>query len=222
MASPSPNPPLLPLSNPTAAAAPPSTVPAATPAFRLFLSRLSDSIRSSLSNRRPWSELSERSAFSRPESLTEAASRLRKNLAYFRVNYAALVAVMLAASLLAHPFSLAVLLSLLAAWCFLYLFRPADPPLVLFGRVFSDRETLGGLVLISVLVVFVTSVGSLIISALMVGAALVCAHGACRVPEDLFLDEAEPAGGAAAGLLSFLGGAASSAVAAAPAVAARV
>ncbi|OAY67629.1 PRA1 family protein B4-like [Ananas comosus] len=230
MASSAPNPPLLPISNPSsgagAATAPLSGAadpPIATPAFRLFLSRLSESVRRSLSNRRPWSELADRSAFSRPDSLADATSRLRKNLAYFRVNYAALVAAALAISLLAHPFSLALLLALLAAWCFLYLFRPADAPLVLLGRSFSDRETLGALVLLSVFVVFLTSVGSLIISALMLGAALVCAHGAFRVPEDLFLDEPEPAGGAAAGLLSFLGGAASSAAAAAgPAVAARV
>ncbi|CAD5320738.1 unnamed protein product [Arabidopsis thaliana] len=52
---------------------------------------------------------------------------------------------------------------------------------------------------------------------MMIGVALICAHGAFRAPEDLFLDEQEPA---ATGFLSFLGGAPSSA---APAViAARV
>ncbi|CAI0377995.1 unnamed protein product [Linum tenue] len=55
----------------------------------------------------------------------------------------------------------------------------------------------------------------------MAGVAIVCVHGAFRVPEDLFLDEPqEPAN---VGLLSFLGGAASSAAAAAaPVVGARV
>lgn len=52
----------------------------------------------------------------------------------------------------------------------------------------------------------------------MVGFGLVCAHGAFRAPEDLFLDEQEPAN---TGFLSFLGGAASNAAAAAvPAVSA--
>ncbi|KAF8406563.1 hypothetical protein HHK36_008651 [Tetracentron sinense] len=37
-----------------------------------------------------------------------------------------------------------------------------------------------------------TSVGSLLISTLMIGFAIVCAHGAFRVPEDLFLDDQEP------------------------------
>ncbi|VAH92599.1 unnamed protein product [Triticum turgidum subsp. durum] len=136
-----------------------------------------------------------------------------QNLAYFRVNYAALVALSLAVSLLAHPFSLAALLALLAAWCFLYLLRPADAaPLNAFGRTFSDRETLGGLIAASVFVVFLTSVGGIIFSALALGAAVVCAHGAFRVPEDLFLDEVPDQGlvgnGATINLLSFINGAA--------------
>lgn len=136
------------------------------------------------------------------------------------MNYLTFLALVLAFSLLSHPISLIVLLSLLAAWTFLYLFRPSDQPLVILGRTFSDRETLLGLSLLTIIVVFLTTVGSLLISALMIGFAIVCAHGAFRVPEDLFLDDQEPAN---AGFLSFLGGAASSAAAAAaPAVAARV
>lgn len=209
----------LPISNPqtnTTTTTTQSQAPIATPAFRAFLSRLSSSIRYGFSQRRPWSELVDRTAMSRPDSLAEAYSRIRKNLSYFKVNYVTLLGLVLAFSLLSHPFSLLVLLCLLGAWIFLYLFRPSDQPVVLFGRKFSDRETLGALVVLTIVVVFLTSVGSLLISALMVGAAIVCAHGAFRVPEDLFLDEQEPIN---SGFLSFLGGAAS---AAAPSVAARV
>ncbi|KAG8093492.1 hypothetical protein GUJ93_ZPchr0012g20682 [Zizania palustris] len=211
------SPPLLPTAVlPTAAAAaaadsyagPTSIASAdANPAgARAFLGGLLDSVKRALAGARPWPELVDRSALSRPDSLSDATARLRKNLAYFRVNYAAIVALSLAAALLAHPFSLAALLALLAAWCFLYLLRPADAPhLAAFGRTFSDRETLGGLIVASALVVFLTSVGSLIFSALALGAALVCAHGAFRVPEDLFLDEPDQAnGGASVNLLSFI------------------
>ncbi|GJM92694.1 hypothetical protein PR202_ga09186 [Eleusine coracana subsp. coracana] len=205
--------PLLPVTNPAAGggAAPSSgsvlsDAPLATPAFRLFLSRLSDTARRSLADRKPWTELLDRSAFSRPDSLSDATSRLRRNLGYFRVNYAAVVAFSLAASLLAHPFSLLVLLSILGAWCFLYVFRPSDQPVVLFGRTFTDRETLLGLVVASFLAFFLTSVASLIISGLLVGGAIVAAHGAFRVPEDLFLDDPSGAsnGNTANRLLSFL------------------
>ncbi|XP_028797767.1 PRA1 family protein B1 [Neltuma alba] len=207
------SPPTLPISNPqsnSGTTASQSQPPIATPAFRSFISRFSSSVRQGFSQRRPWSELIDRTAMSRPDSLSEAYSRIRKNFSYFRVNYITLLALVLAVSLISHPLSLLVLFGLLASWAFLYLFRPSDQPLVLFGRTFADREILGILVVLTVFVVFLTSVGSLLISALMVGLAIVCAHGAFRIPEDLFLDDQEPMN---SGFLSFLGGAASSAAA---------
>ncbi|CAH9101576.1 unnamed protein product [Cuscuta epithymum] len=210
----------IPISVPQSTAGGQAQTTIATPAFRAFVSRLSTSIRQGLSQRRPWWELLDRSSFSRPDTIAEAASRVRKNFSYFRVNYVTLLATVLAFSLLSHPLSLVVLVALLGAWFFLYLFRPSDQALVIYGRTFSDRETLGILVVSTVVVVFLTSVGSVLISALLVGLALVCVHGAFRMPEDLFLDDQEPAN---AGFLSFLGGAASSAAAAAaPAVVSRV
>ncbi|GFY82070.1 prenylated RAB acceptor 1.B5 [Actinidia rufa] len=176
------SPPTSPISGNQSTAAGQSSQPIGTPAFRAFITRLSSSISRGFANRRPWLELVDRSSLVRPDSLSDAASRLRKNLSYFRVNYIT--------------------------------------PLVLFGRAFSDRETLGVLIVSTVVVVFLTSVGSVLISAVLVGLAIVCVHGAFRVPEDLFLDDQEPAN---TGFLSFIGGAASSAAAAAaPAVAARV
>ncbi|XP_010553211.1 PREDICTED: PRA1 family protein B4 [Tarenaya hassleriana] len=219
-------PPVLPISNlQTVPSAAPSSVesqpPIATPAFRAFINNISETVRNGLSQRRPWAELADRSAFSKPETISDAAVRIRKNYSYFKVNYLSVATAIVAFSLVTHPFSLVLLLSLLASWLFLYLFRPSDQPLAIFGRVFSDRETLGLLILFSIFVVFLTDVGSVLVSAVLVGVALICAHGAFRAPEDLFLDEQEPA---ATGFLSFLGGAASKAAAsAAPAVvAARV
>ncbi|MED6110723.1 PRA1 protein B4 [Stylosanthes scabra] len=143
------------------------------------------------------------SAVSGPESASST------NYSYFRVNYYTVVAAILAVSLLTNPFSLVVLVGLLAAWTFLYLFRPADQPVVLFGRTFSDFETLAMLSALTVFSVFLTSVGSVIISALMLGITVVCLHGAFRQPEDLFLDEQEPS--QSTGFLSFLRGAAANA-----------
>ncbi|XP_024965029.1 PRA1 family protein B4-like, partial [Cynara cardunculus var. scolymus] len=87
--------------------------------------------------------------------------------------------------------SLVILLGLLAAWLFLYLFRPSDPSLVIFGRTFSECETLGLLIVSGIVAIFLTSVESVLISALLLGTAVVSAHGAFRTPEDLFLDEQE-------------------------------
>ncbi|MCD9645343.1 hypothetical protein HAX54_034199 [Datura stramonium] len=192
-----------------------------TPAFRSFINRISTTVQTGFANRRPWSELLDRSAFSKPESFSDATLRIRKNYSYFRINYLSLLAIVLAFSLITNPFSLFLLSGLLAAWLFLYLFRPSDPPLVLFGRQFSERETLGVLIVSTVVVIFLTSVGAVLVSALMIGLGIVCTHAAFRAPEDLFLDDQESP---ATGFLSFLSGGATNSVAAAvaPAVAARV
>ncbi|WVZ16078.1 hypothetical protein V8G54_009060 [Vigna mungo] len=202
-------PPVLPISNsqPAAAGGPGAVLtdaPANNPAFRAFINHLSTSLRHGLDQRRPWAELADRSAFSKPESFSEATLRVRKNFSYFRVNYYAVVSLILAISLLTNPFSLVLLAGLLASWTFLYLFRPSDQPLVILGRTF---------------VVFLTSVGSVLVSALMLGVAAVCLHGAFRVPEDLFLDEQDAS--QTTGFLSFLRGPAAVATAV-PAVSARV
>ncbi|XP_031496449.1 PRA1 family protein B4 [Nymphaea colorata] len=185
---------------PVSATLPTQSPITATPAARAFFGRLYDGVRSGLSQRRPWLELVDRNQLAKPDSLAEATARVRKNWTYFRVNYLILLSTVLTISLVSHPVSLFVLILLLSGWLFLYLFR--SEPLVLFNRTFSDREVLGIMILLTIIVVFLTSVGSLIISALMFGLAIVCAHAAFRVPEDLFLDEQESAGG----FLSFLGG----------------
>lgn len=190
--------------------------PIAAPAFRSFIYNLSDSLRSGIAHRRPWTELADRSAFSKPESLSEAAQRIRKNYSYFRVNYVAITALIVVFSLVTHPFSLFLLTGLLASWLFLYLIRPSDQPVILFGRSYNDRETLGILIVVSIVVVFLTSVGSLLISAGLIGMFVVCIHGSFRSPEDLFVEEPEAA---TTGFLTFIGNAASSAAAvASPAI----
>ncbi|PIA42019.1 hypothetical protein AQUCO_02100095v1 [Aquilegia coerulea] len=106
------SPPVLPISNPQAPISSTTTTtnqsqpPIATPAFRAFITRLTDSARLAFSQRRPWSKLVDQSAFTRPESLTDAASRFRKNFSYFRINYLTLLASVLAISLVTHPVSL--------------------------------------------------------------------------------------------------------------------
>ncbi|PIA59584.1 hypothetical protein AQUCO_00400460v1 [Aquilegia coerulea] len=210
----------LPISNQPSTQSQPS-IAIATPALRAFITRLSDSLRLAFSHRRPWYELIDRSAFNRPDSVSEAASRVRKNFSYFRINYITLVGSVLALSLISHPIALFVLLFILSSWLFLYFFRPSDSPLIILNRQFSDRETLGILIIFTIIAFLLTSVLSVLSWALMVGLVIVCVHGSFRVPEDLFLDDQEPVAGA--GFLSFLGGAASSAAAAAgPAMASRV
>nr|XP_043610142.1 PRA1 family protein B3-like [Erigeron canadensis] len=185
-----------------------STTISTSPALRAFIARLTESTRRAFERRRPWYELIDYTAFSKPESLSDATSRIRKNYNYFRVNYITLLTAVLAFSLFSHPFSLLTIVSLIGAWMFLYLFRASDQPVVIAGRTFSDREILGILSLFTIFVVFLTSVGSLLMSATLIGSGIIAVHGAFRDPEDLFLDEQENAG---VGLFSSFGSSATSA-----------
>jgi hypothetical protein len=143
-------------------------------------------------------------------SLPQATTRIRKNAAYFRVNYAAAAAGAAALALVLHPGALAVLAALGAGWA--YLFGVRTTPLTINGRTLSHREQLlaaGGL---SVFVVFfLTGVGALLFSALGFAGAAVAAHASFRVPDELFTDEVDPSAGSAGvgvgGLMSLLGGA---------------
>ena len=139
----------------------------------------------------------------------QATARLRKNAAYFRVNYAAAAAGAAALALVLHPGALAILGALGGAWA--YLFGVRTTPLVLGGRSLSRRETLIGAGAASVFVVFfMTSVGALLFSALGAAGVAVGAHAAMRVPDELFTDEVDPSAGSAGvgvgGLMGLLTG----------------
>lgn len=123
-----------------------------------------------------------------------------------------------------NPAALAVVALLGACWAWLFGVRTA--PLVINGRQFSEREALVGAAAASAVVVFfLTSVGTVLFTALGISVAAIAAHGATRVPDELFTDEIEGAGGAggAGGLLGLLtGGGGAVQAAASRAVAAAV
>ncbi|CAM6007103.1 unnamed protein product [Sphagnum balticum] len=172
---------------------------ASTPAARVLVSRGQEAIRGALAQKRPWGEMVDRSSFAKPESLGEATTRIRKNLSHFRINYGIVIVAVVALSLVLHPVSLVVLGFVLAGWTYLYLVR--TEPLVAFGRTFSEREVFVIMSVFSIVVVLMTNVVSIVMSALLIGMAITATHGALRVPDDLFLDEQEASGG----FLSFLG-----------------
>lgn len=137
--------------------------------------------------------------------LKKATARIRKNAAYFRVNYGLVIAGVTAAAMAVNPAALAVVAILGACWAWLFGVRTA--PLVINGRQFSERETLVGAAAVSAVVVFfLTSVGTVLFTALGISVAAIAAHGATRVPDELFTDEIEGSSGGAGGLLGLLAG----------------
>eukprot|EP00879_Flechtneria_rotunda_P025631 GHRR01027260.1.p1 GENE.GHRR01027260.1~~GHRR01027260.1.p1 ORF type:complete len:141 (+),score=20.87 GHRR01027260.1:225-647(+) len=106
---------------------------AATPNALYFVgSRLREYASNTFEQRKPWTEVFDRTTFSRPSSLQEAASRCRQNLGYFRVNYLIVILLTVAASFLTHPSSLFILGALMASWVYVFVIKQG--PLVLGGK----------------------------------------------------------------------------------------
>lgn len=153
-----------------------------------FASKLRENAFNSVKEAKPWSELMDRTAFAKPAGMAEATGRMRKNVAYFKVNYGIVGVGTTALVMFLNPWSLIVLAFLALVWGYAYVIRTG--PLVLGGRELSDREKFLALSGGSLVVIFLlTSVGSTLFYALGLSALLVGLHAAMRVPDDLFLDE---------------------------------
>lgn len=169
----------------------PNVGPTVSPSLLMAVfGRLKDYGGSVFKQRKPWGELVDRNAFARPESVTEATTRLRKNFAYFKINYLIVIVLTLMVCMLMNPGSLLVLFTLLAAWLYIFVIRTT--PLSIGNHTISDRGKLIGMTGLSFVVIFfLTSVGTVLFSALSIGFVVIALHGATRVPDDLFLDETE-------------------------------
>ena len=124
----------------------------------------------------------------------QATGRIQKNLNYFKINYFLFTVAVLAAFIVTNPASLLVLSTIGAAWTYVYLIR--TEPLKIGERPVSDREKMLGMSGASLLAVFsMSSAGSLMFQAFGVALLAIGAHGAMRVPDDLFIDDAAGEGG---------------------------
>ncbi|XP_077210112.1 PRA1 family protein F3-like [Tasmannia lanceolata] len=152
-----------------------------------FISTAKSKATSALSTCRPWKEMIHLHALSIPPSFPESIQRLRSNSAYFRMNYAIIVLLIVFISLLWHPISLIVFIIMIAAWLFLYFLR--DDPIVIFHRTIDDRIVLAVLSVVTIVALLLTRATLNIIISVLVGLVLVFLHAVFRKTEDLFSDE---------------------------------
>ncbi|AES67874.1 putative prenylated rab acceptor PRA1 [Medicago truncatula] len=168
------------------------TIPTSSspPATNLeFITRAKDRLKSGLGTRRPWKLLVNLRSFNLPSNFHDAISRIKTNISFFQMNYAIILLIILFLSLLWHPISLIVFVVLIAAWLFLYFLR--DEPIVIFGRLISDRVILVLMLILTVGLLLLTGAILNILIAVAVGVVVILLHAAFRNTSDLFLDEEE-------------------------------
>ncbi|CAG7890297.1 unnamed protein product, partial [Brassica rapa] len=151
------------------------------------ISRAKQRIKDGLAMSRPWRQMFDLHSMRLPHGVSEAFSRIKKNLSYFQTNYAIIVLVLIFFSLIKHPTSLIVLTVLVFVWIFLYFFR--DEPIKVFRYQIDDHTVLVCLSVITIVLLFLTDVTLNLVGALVTGAVLVLIHAVVRKTEDLFLDE---------------------------------
>ena len=137
---------------------------------------------------KPWTEFVDRNSFSKPETFYGAVGRVRKNVAYFGINYLLLMLIVLVLFLIAQPSSIIWLLVLSSMWLYVMAVNPG--PVTIGGRTFSQMEKLIGTSVFSVITIFYfSSVGSVLFYAALSGVGLIAIHGSLRTPENLFSND---------------------------------
>lgn len=137
---------------------------------------------------KPWTEFVDRNSFSKPETFYGAVGRVRKNVAYFGINYLLLMLIVLVLFLIAQPSSIIWLLVLSSMWLYVMAVNPG--PVTIGCRTFSQMEKLIGTSVFSVITIFYfSSVGSVLFYAALSGVGLIAIHGSLRTPENLFSDD---------------------------------
>ncbi|KAL8458505.1 hypothetical protein ACS0TY_035300 [Phlomoides rotata] len=171
---------------------PTSSSPSTAPVNLEYISRAKERIREGLATRRPWREIFDLHCYNFPKSFGDATGRVKKNFVYFTMNYALIVLVIVFFSLIWHPISMIVFIAMMAVWLFLYFLR--DEPLVIFGRLITDKVVLIVLSIVTFGVLLLTGATWNILISVLVGLVVVLIHAAVRRTDNLVSDE-EAAGG---------------------------
>lgn len=129
---------------------------------------------------RPWKEMVR--SFNLPSGFHNTTKRVKTNVNYFRINYAAIIYFIQFLFLVYLPISLSVFVAFMVVWLYIYFVRD-EPPVVFRGDLTYCWT-------IMMVVVYLTgNVYWNIMIALWIGGVVVWIHAAVTKTEDLFVDE---------------------------------
>lgn len=162
-------------------------VKGATNAF----AQVTDGSRNLLRTSKPWKEFFAVASVSRPASIGDATSRLRKNISYFGTNYLVTLLLVLAAFFVTKPSSLIWIALVASLWVYVLVISPGTT--IISGRPVSHLQKVIAVAAITAVIVFYfSSLGTLSLYGLLSGTGIIAIHGVMRTPENLFDDATGP------------------------------
>ncbi|XP_024973260.1 PRA1 family protein F3-like [Cynara cardunculus var. scolymus] len=160
---------------------------------RLIISPAKQRFQTAFGTKRLWKEMFNLHSINLPRGLSDAISRIKTNVGYFRMNYTLFTFMVLFLSLLWHPISLMALA--IASWLFCN-FILRDESLVICNRTIDDRVTLAILSVVTFVLLLLDEATMNILLSVSIGMAVTVVHTVLRKTEDLCLDENDVVEGA--------------------------
>jgi hypothetical protein len=133
--------------------------------------------RAHLQHVRPWSDFFDRNRISRPAHMNAAIARISHNVQQFRANYMMIALVLVIYILITNLWLLfsVVFVGIGVRWLSS---KPADQPIMLGGRMFSQKELYAALIVVALILMYVSAAGSAIFWVIGASGAVIFTHAA--------------------------------------------
>ncbi|KAM0004366.1 putative prenylated rab acceptor P [Helianthus debilis subsp. tardiflorus] len=133
---------------------------------------------------RPWlTDFLSISSLSLPLSFPELSLRIQRNLYTYRTNYLFISFLIFLLTLIPHPFTFILFISIIIAW--IYLIFYANEPLFVFDFEIGHRLIVILLSVVTVGALGVTSVWWNVFLSVLISALVVLVHASLRTPDDV-------------------------------------
>ncbi|RGB27433.1 prenylated rab acceptor PRA1 [Rhizophagus diaphanus] len=134
-----------------------------------------------LGNIRPLNEFFDRDRLSKPKGMGDIAQRLSYNLTHFQSNYIIIILGLLIYCMITNPYLLFAIIFIMFGLHFIRK-MPPDQPLVFGQYVLTQKQLYTGLIIISIPLLWISSLGSTIFWIVGASGTLILGHAAFLEP----------------------------------------